>query len=460
MAVGRSQAMLLVVHQAGCPGARLCTQPSKDIAMIVIERLIAAAAVFVAAHFAMGFINASAGGARGSLLFPFATNAPSRWVFGSLDGMLGLLIPVMIGIAGIAVLTFFLAFLAALGLWVPADLWRPLVLIGVACSVLLLVLHPSVYAALPLLLNAGLAWVAWTSAWTPTPADPRTWRRPMTARRILADRLAILALPLAAIAAAAGLLIPDLYRDTAEGIRQARATDLVTLLVALPALAVGLWRARAGAVGGRLVAMAALGYLAYSYAIYAFAVVIQPLTPVHIAILGLVTWSLVLSVTGLERRRWIAASTFQFPRRTTGGFLIAVAGLFGMLWLSQIVGAITSGQLPAAVSDLGLPTSPVYTLDLAFAVPMITLAGVWLIRRDRRGAVAATAGLAFLSILGLSVLAIFAFEASAGVAVEVPPIAIFGAVTAMAAALLGIGLSGAAVRGRRGTPARWSSGPA
>jgi hypothetical protein len=84
--------------------------------------------------------------------------------------MLGLLSPVMIGLAGIAVLTFFIAFFATLGLWVPADLWRPLVLVGVVCSVALLVLHPSVYAALPLALNGALAWVAWTSAWTPAAA--------------------------------------------------------------------------------------------------------------------------------------------------------------------------------------------------------------------------------------------------------------------------------------------------
>jgi predicted membrane-bound dolichyl-phosphate-mannose-protein mannosyltransferase len=135
--------------------------------MIAIERIFAAAALFVAAHFAMGFINSSAGGSGGSLLFPFATDAPTHWAFGSLDGMLGLLSPVMIALAGIAVLTFFLAFFSSLGLFVPADLWRPLVLVGVVGSVALLVLHPSVYAALPLALNAGLAWVAWTSAWTP-----------------------------------------------------------------------------------------------------------------------------------------------------------------------------------------------------------------------------------------------------------------------------------------------------
>ena len=266
----------------------------------------------------------------------------------------------------------------------------------------------------------------------------------MTLRLNFADRLALAALLLAAVAAAAGLLVSGLYRDTAEGVRQARAADLVTLLVAVPALALGLWRARQGSAGGRLVAIAALGYLAYSYAIFAFSVVINPLTPVHIAILGSATWSLVLAVCRLDDATVDRASMFRLPRRTTGGFLILVAALFAMLWFSQIAGAITSGRLPSAVSDLHLPTSAVYVLDLAFAVPLITLAAVWLIRRDRRGPASAAAGLGFLIILGLSVLAIFAFDGAAGITVEVPPVAIFGVVTLTAALVLGFALTGSA----------------
>lgn len=139
--------------------------------MPVVERLIAATALFVAAHFCMGYINPSAGGSGGALIFPFATDAPTRWAFGSLDeAPLALLVPIMIGLAGIAVLAFLLAFLATFGLGVSADLWRPLVLVGAACSATLLVLHPSVWIALPLALDAALAWVAWTSAWTPSAA--------------------------------------------------------------------------------------------------------------------------------------------------------------------------------------------------------------------------------------------------------------------------------------------------
>jgi hypothetical protein len=260
----------------------------------------------------------------------------------------------------------------------------------------------------------------------------------------LADRLAVVALLLAAVAALAGLVVSGLYRDTADGIRQARATDFVTLIAAVPVLGIGLWRARAGSAGGRLVALAALGYLAYSYAIYAFSVVIDPLTPVHIAVFALATWSLVLTVVGLDGTLLDRAAGYRLPRRATAGFLLGVAALFAMLWLSQIAGAITSGQLPAAVAALNLPTSPVFVLDLAFAVPVITLAAVWLMRRDRRGPASAVAGLAFLVILGLSVLAIFAFEAAAGISVAIPPIGLFGLVTGIAALLLGLALTSSA----------------
>lgn len=136
--------------------------------MGIVERLVAAVAIVAAAHFSMGFINSSAGGSGGALLFPFPANSGSQWLFGSLErGPLAMLIPVMVGLAGIAVLGFFLAFLATFGLWVPADLWRPLVLVASVCSAILLVLHPSIWIVIPLALDLALLWVAWSSAWTP-----------------------------------------------------------------------------------------------------------------------------------------------------------------------------------------------------------------------------------------------------------------------------------------------------
>jgi hypothetical protein len=260
----------------------------------------------------------------------------------------------------------------------------------------------------------------------------------MSARLTVADTLAVVALLLAAVAAAVGLLMAGLYRDTAEMVREARAADLVTLTVAVPALGLGLWRARSGSAGARLVAIGALGYLAYSYAIYAFSVVINALTPVHIAILGLAAWSFVLAVFGLDRATLDGATRLRLPRRTAGGFLIVVVALFALLWLGQIAGAITSGTLPASVSDLNLPTNAVFALDLAFALPLLAVAGGWLLRHDRRGPATALAALGFIVLMGLSVLAIFAIDAAAGVTVEAVPVVIFGVVTGIAAVLVGL----------------------
>jgi hypothetical protein len=257
--------------------------------------------------------------------------------------------------------------------------------------------------------------------------------------------LAAAVLVLAAISAVAGLVVAGLYRDTEEMVRQARAADALTLLAAVPALAFGLLRARSGSVAGRLVALAALGYLAYNYAIFGLSVVINAMTPVHLAILGLATWSLLLTLFGLDAATVDRARTGRLPRRAVGAFLTIVAALFALLWLGQIAGAISSGQLPSSVVELSLPTSAIYALDLAFALPLVALAGWWLLRDERQGPASALAALCWLVLMGLSVLAIFAVDAAAGVAgasglEALVPAGIFVIITALAALLAVVGL--------------------
>lgn len=257
----------------------------------------------------------------------------------------------------------------------------------------------------------------------------------------VADGLASGALALTAIAAAAGLAVTGLYRDNAAMIRQAHASDLATLLVAVPVLAIGLWRARDGSAAGRHVALGALGFIAYTYAIFAFSVVIGPATVLHIAIVGLATWSLILLTGSIESSPPDPELAARLPRRTTAAFLLVVVVLFAFTWLGLIAGAITSGRLPPAVADLNLPTNPVYTLDLAFALPVLTIGGIRLIRGDPRGPGTALALLMFSVLMGISVLAIFLVEARAGGAVDAPIALVFAAVVLIGTGLLAVGLA-------------------
>ena len=110
----------------------------------------------------------------------------------------------------------------------------------------------------------------------------------------ISTRLAALATVLAGVAALAGLLVTGLYVDAPNWVQQAQGTDLATLFLAVPVLAMGLLSARRGSAAGRLAVVAGLLYLVYNYAIFAFSVAMNPLTAMYIAILGLALWSLVL----------------------------------------------------------------------------------------------------------------------------------------------------------------------
>lgn len=252
-------------------------------------------------------------------------------------------------------------------------------------------------------------------------------------RTRLADGFAAAALVLASVASAAGLLAPSLYRDTEAWVRQAQASDLTTLAVAVPLLGIGLWRARAGSAVGRLLAIGSLAYLVYGYAIFSFSVATNAMTPVHYAVMGLSTWSLLLHAAGFDVE---ALSTPRVPRRTTGWFLVGVAGLFLMLWGSQIATSILTGTTAPEVAALGLTTNPVWALDLAFALPLFAVAGVLLLRNERHAVIAALPALAFIVVMGLSILVIFGFDALAGQRVDAVPVGMIGLLVAGGAILV------------------------
>ena len=189
----------------------------------------------------------------------------------------------------------------------------------------------------------------------------------------ISNRLAALATVLAAVAALAGLAVTGLYVDSPNWVQQAQGTDLATLFLAVPVLALGLWTASRGSSAGRLAVVAGLLYLVYNYAIFAFSVAMNPLTAVHIAIFGLALWSLLLA--GRSAVEGAESVTERLNRRAAGGLLIGVATMFGLLWLGQIATVATTGVLPPDLVKADISSNPVYALDLAFFLPLCALAG-------------------------------------------------------------------------------------
>ncbi len=252
------------------------------------------------------------------------------------------------------------------------------------------------------------------------------------------NRLAAVATVLAAVAALAGLAITGLYIDAPNWAQQARGTDLATLFLAVPVLAIGLWASIRGSSAGRLAVVAGLLYLVYNYAIFAFAVAMNPLTVVHIAIFGLSLWSLVLA--GRAAVEDVETTNQRLNRRPAGGLLIGVAAMFGLLWLGQIATTTTTGALPPDLVKAGISSNPVYALDLAFFLPLCAIAGVGLLRGNTAAAYALPM-LIWVALMGAGVVGGFVLIAAAGDAIAVPVVVAISGLSVASATLASVALA-------------------
>lgn len=214
--------------------------------------------------------------------------------------------------------------------------------------------------------------------------------------------------PWAALAAVTGLLsllgvvvallAPDrVYAgDTTVLADTATAQDLAGLAIA-PALVWLAHLARRGHLRAWLVLVGVLSFTVYNYAIYAFSLSFGPLFLVWVATWGLSVFALVGAAASVP---WgsIGDRSVRAGVRLPGWYLIGVATLFGLLWLSEIVPDLLAGRPSTSAAVWRLPTNPVHVLDLGVYLPAAAASGVLLLRRHRFGGVSAVVLLVFLAL--------------------------------------------------------------
>lgn len=273
----------------------------------------------------------------------------------------------------------------------------------------------------------------------------------MSARRAAVPRQYVLTsaatLVLTVVATVVGLLVPGFYRDAPVLLPQLYGQDLLTLLVAVPALVASLYFAVRGSLRGYVVWLGVTGYLLYTYASYAFMTAFNELYLVYVALFWL---TLVTFVGGMARldptvlQRAVGGSSVQ----PYVGFQLLLAVLITALWLSEILPAALAGTTPPSIAEAGLPTSVIYSLDLGVVVPAFVLSAYWLRNHSPWGYAFTAVLLVKVATLGGAVLAMAFFMARDGVVVPLAQIIIFGALTLASAVLMGrllLSISGSAV---------------
>ena len=155
--------------------------------------------------------------------------------------------------------------------------------------------------------------------------------------------------------------------------------DVVTLILALPALLLARRHAMDGSNRALLCWMGLLFYLAYSYYFYVIGARISALFPIYIATVSISMYGALAIWSVLDAERLSAMVRASLPARSAGAFFIATSVFFGVLWM------ITIGRLLAAGVQPTLVTRSVIAVDGVVLLPLLFAGGLWLWRAEPLG---------------------------------------------------------------------------
>ena len=205
--------------------------------------------------------------------------------------------------------------------------------------------------------------------------------------RRLGAHVYVLSLALAVIAAAASALTffaPGILLGPAVSNGNARGTALVILLLAIPVLLLAMWFERRGSWQAVFVWLGALFYLVYNAFLFLFLTPFNSLFLLYITFQSLALFSTLALVRAVDPGRTID-SMRRLPVKGLAIFVWTIVVLNAMAWLQDVVPAIAAEDPGTFLEGLGVATNAVYVQDLAFWLPLMTVAAWWMWHRRPLG---------------------------------------------------------------------------
>jgi hypothetical protein len=216
---------------------------------------------------------------------------------------------------------------------------------------------------------------------------------------------------LLSVCSAIGIAVPNFYgREAPEWAAQTIGQDLANLIVFVPGLLLSALFAAKGYRSASIIWAGLMLTNVYDYAIYCFAVPFNFLFHVYCAIFGLSLYAALHFFIG--QRHLDIGSWFdrRVPVRAVAFFLIGVAALFMLLWLSASLPPALLNQVPESVTRAGLLTNPVHVLDFSFYLPLMCLAAVKLMKKQPAGYLLAPVMIVFVLLTNLNIVALSIVE--------------------------------------------------
>lgn len=179
-----------------------------------------------------------------------------------------------------------------------------------------------------------------------------------------------------------------------------RGTDAVTLFIGVPVLLIALAWYRRGSLRGGLLLTSMLAYFVYNSISLAFGAAYNNILLLYIGAFSLSFFALVIAFMCIDLDTLKARTSPRLPRIWIAVFLF-IAGLSVLVWLMDIVVALTTGGVPPILGPY--TTEVTYVLDLAIILPTAYLAGILVLRRSPWGTLLASLLITVNLTVGLAV---------------------------------------------------------
>jgi hypothetical protein len=195
-----------------------------------------------------------------------------------------------------------------------------------------------------------------------------------------------------------------LYRfDTVFFAATFKGVDVITLVISLPLLIIAFVSYRRNSPRGGLLLLSALPYFVYIGASMTFSAAFNRIFLLYVALFSTSIFTFIGLATSVDPESLSKHLLPGLPYRGTAIFMF-IAG-FGtlLLWLSDLIGPLTTGSPP---TNLG-PYTTMFThgFDSAVITPATILTGIYLLRRRPIGYLFAAPLLVFSVQNGLTVIA-------------------------------------------------------
>lgn len=167
----------------------------------------------------------------------------------------------------------------------------------------------------------------------------------------------------------------------------ARGTALVSLFIAVPVLVISALLVGRGAVRPLITWLGASAYLAYNAFMFLFMSPFNDLFLAYAAMFGLAVWVMATVLHAIRVPEFGKRFAPSLPARPLAAILAGIAVLNALAWIVQIVPAMFTSKAPAFLVGTGLTTPAGWAQDLAFWIPLMIVASVWMWQRRSWGLV-------------------------------------------------------------------------